>query len=171
MRKIRIYPDPVLRKVAEEVENINNGIKDIISTMFEVMKEEGGIGLAAPQIGVSHRIIVVSIDEKGFERLALINPVIEYFLDRKSTMEEGCLSVPGIRADVKRSSSIVVNGLGRSGRQINIETEGLLARVIQHEVDHLNGVLFIDRLSEKVKRKVSGDIDILFADQENSHIS
>lgn len=169
-RKVRIYPDPVLRKIAEGVDNIDSTVKDLISTMFEVMRNEGGIGLAAPQIGVSHRIIVVSIDEKGFERFALINPVIEYSSDRKSAMEEGCLSVPGIRADVKRSSKIVVSGFGRSGRQINIEVRGLLARVIQHEVDHLNGVLFIDRILEKERKKISKDLNILAPEQKNSNM-
>ena len=165
-KKIRIYPDPVLRKVAVEVEEIDGYIKELISVMFEVMKAGNGIGLAAPQIGVDKRVIVVSIDEKGFERLALINPVIDYFSDRLSTMEEGCLSVPGIRADVKRPSKIVVSGITRSGRKVSIETGGLLARVIQHEIDHLNGVLFIDKLSEKEKRKISKDLDELVNSQK-----
>jgi len=168
--QVKIYPDPVLRRVADRVENINDSIKKLIATMFEVMKLEGGIGLAAPQIGVSKRVIVISVDEKGFERFALINPIIEFFSDRKSTMEEGCLSVPGIRADVKRPSKIVVSGVGRSGRQISLEAGGLLARVIQHEVDHLNGVLFIDRISEKEKKRISEDLNMLI-NRANSSVS
>jgi len=168
--QIKIYPDPILRKVADEVDNIDDEIKSLISDMFEIMKLGGGIGLAAPQVGISKRIIVVSIDEKGFERFALINPVIEYFSDKKNTIEEGCLSIPGVRADVKRASKIVVSGIGRSGRQISLETGGLLARVIQHEVDHLNGVLFIDRISEKEKSRISDGLSLLVNEYSNKRI-
>ncbi len=165
-KKIRIYPDPVLRKVAEEVDTVDGYIKDLISAMFEVMIDENGIGLAAPQIGIDKRVIVVSIDEKGFNRFALINPVIEFFSDKLSSMEEGCLSIPGIRADVKRPNKIVVSGISKSGRKISIEAGGLLARVIQHEVDHLNGVLFIDKLENKERKKISSDLELLVNSQK-----
>ena len=169
--QIKIYPDPVLRKVADRVDNIDDSIKDLISTMFEVMKLGKGIGLAAPQIGVTKRIIVISIDEKGFERFALINPVIEYSSDKRSTMEEGCLSIPGVRADVKRPAKIVVSGIGRSGRPISLEAGGLLARVIQHEVDHLNGVLFIDKVSDKERKRISEDLNMLVDEYSGSGVS
>jgi len=158
---IRIYPDPVLRKVSEEIREINEDVKQLIRDMFDIMKKEGGIGLAAPQVGISKRIIVISLDEKGLESLALINPTIEYLSEESIKFEEGCLSIPGIRADVVRSSKTVVKALSRSGRKVEIEADGLLARALQHEIDHLNGILFIDRLQPKEMKKIKKDIGLL----------
>ena len=118
VREVKKYPDPFLRKRSEEVPEIDDGIKTIIADMFETMDVEDGVGLAAPQIGISKRIIVISVDEKGFDRLALVNPVIEYFSDDTDTLEEGCLSVPGINADVTRPSKVVVKGITKNGRGV-----------------------------------------------------
>jgi peptide deformylase len=161
IKEVKKYPDPFLRKRSEEVPEVNEEIQAIIANMFETMDEEDGVGLAAPQIGISKRIIVISVDEKGFDRLALINPVIEYFSDDSSTMEEGCLSVPGINADVTRPSKVVVKGITKNGRGVEITASGLLGRALQHEIDHLNGTLFIDRLNEKERKRVENELEEL----------
>jgi peptide deformylase len=157
MSNLRVvhYPDPFLRRRAEDVDTGDDAIDALIKDMFEAMKEEDGVGLAAPQIGVSRRIIVVSIEEKNFNRLALINPVIEYLSQDTDVVEEGCLSLPGVHADVRRPVEAVVRGITKSGRQVEISARNLLARVLQHEIDHLNGVLFIDRLSEEERRRIA----------------
>ena len=160
-RDILVYPNPALRMVSQEVTEINEETDELIKDMFEAMDEEEGIGLAAPQIGVLKRILVVSIKERNFERLALINPVISSFSEETVVMEEGCLSVPGINMDVRRPAKIILRGLTRSGRLVEIDASGLLARVIQHEIDHLDGVLFIDRLSDKDKKAIEADLEIL----------
>jgi peptide deformylase len=160
-RNIIVYPNPVLRMISEEVTEIDEEIHELIKDMFEAMDEENGIGLAAPQLGVLKRILVVSLKEKNFERLAIINPVISFFSEETVVMEEGCLSVPGINMDVRRPVKIILRGLTRSGRLVEINAAGLLARVIQHELDHLDGVLFIDRLSDKDKKAIEADLHFL----------
>ena len=160
-RNIIVYPNPVLRMNAQEVTEVDEETRELIKDMFETMDEENGIGLAAPQLGISKRILVVSINEKNFERLAIINPVISFFSEETVVMEEGCLSVPGINMDVRRPSRIILRGLTRSGRLVEIDASGLLARVIQHEMDHLDGVLFIDRLSDKDKKAIEADLQVL----------
>lgn len=157
-REIVKYPDPFLRKVSEEVVEIDDEVRALIRDMFDTMEKDDGIGLAAPQVGVSRRIIVVSIDKKGFEKLALINPVIESLSDEQAVMEEGCLSIPDIHADVERSARVVVRAQARSGRLIEIRATDLLARVLQHEIDHLNGVLFIDRIDDQSRKRIEKDL-------------
>jgi len=159
LREVKKYPDPVLRKQAALVEEVDNGIHAIIQDMFDTMEDEFGVGLAAPQIGISRRIITVSIKEKGFEHLALVNPVIVQASKETVVSEEGCLSVPRINADVERSKRVVVHATTRNGNAVEIDASGLLARVLQHEIDHLDGVLFIDRLSEKEKKRTKPEID------------
>ena len=105
--------------------------------------------------------MVVSVDEKNFERLAIINPVISFFSEETVVMEEGCLSVPGINMDVRRPVKVILRGLTRSGRLVEINASGMLARVIQHELDHLDGVLFIDRLRDKDKKAIEADLQLL----------
>ena len=158
---IKIYPDPVLRKNSEAVKKVDDNTLALIKDMFEIMKEAGGIGLAAPQLGISKRIIVLSLNEKGFDRLALIDPVIEFFSKETVFMEEGCLSLPEINAKVERSFKVIVKGITRSGRLVEINGENLLARVLQHEIDHLNSVLFIDRLGSQEKKRVENDLEAL----------
>ncbi|MGQ9616994.1 MAG: peptide deformylase [Spirochaetota bacterium] len=155
------YPDPRLRRKAEQVVCLDKELEDLIKTMFRIMKDEEGIGLAAPQVGVSQRVIVVSLENRGFERLALINPVIQWLSKEKDFVEEGCLSIPDVRADVERSVDAVVKGMVKSGRMVEITAHGLLARVLQHEIDHLNGVLFIDRLDEEERKRVAGELKSL----------
>ncbi len=138
---IRRIGDPVLRTKAKTVTEITEKTKKLIADMFETMYDAPGVGLAAPQIGISQRIIVVDVDDEAY---ALINPEI---VERKGSQigEEGCLSVPGEQEDVDRAMYVKVRGLGINGKEIEIKAVELLARALQHEIDHLDGVLFIDR--------------------------
>lgn len=158
---IRKYPDPFLRKNAAHVAEIDENIRALMKDMFTMMEEAGGIGLAAPQVGVSKRVITISLNEKKFNRLVLVNPVVEYSSDENEVMEEGCLSIPGINADVRRPVRVVVKGITRSGRMVEITAEHMLARVLQHEIDHLNGVLFIDRVSSQERSRIQEDLQTL----------
>jgi len=145
----------LLRQKAAPIENLKNDSSrwnDIIREMFEALKKGKGIGLAGPQIGMMRRIFVVHVE--GDEPRAFINPSIIETSQETSKYEEGCLSVPGIWADVIRPKKIKVQAWNEKGRAFTMETEGLLARVILHEYDHLEGVLFIDRLPEAKKQKV-----------------
>lgn len=141
---VRLYGDPVLRRVAEPVPAVTPELKTIIADMVDSMWHQVGIGLAAPQVGISLRIVVMD-DGKGGAS-ALINPVIT---DRGGAVreEEGCLSLPGIFADVERSKWVRVSAQDEAGQPVSFEAQGLRAKVIQHEIDHLDGVLFVDHLS------------------------
>lgn len=146
--KIYTYPDEVLRRRAEPVEDGgNSAFQELISDMVETMYDAPGIGLAAPQVGVSKRLCVVDITsgEDPGALLVLVNPEITETWE-KDTREEGCLSVPGFFYEVTRPSRISVRFQDRHGQPAELLAEGLLARAIQHEIDHLNGVLFVDRL-------------------------
>ena len=149
---LSIYGDKVLREKGEEVDDFGEKIRYFFDNMVETMIVEGGVGLAAPQVGVSRQIAVVNPEpenEKTLIRMA--NPRIIATSDETETMEEGCLSIPGIRGDVIRSRAIEVLYQDEEGKEYKLEAEGLLARIIQHEIDHLNGVLFIDHLSTAKK--------------------
>ncbi len=152
---VRLYGDPVLRKVAEPVAAVTPEIKKIIEDMVDSMWHQAGIGLAAPQVGISLRILVMD-DGKGGAR-ALINPVIA---DRGGSIreEEGCLSLPGIFAEVERSKWIRVSALDGEGLPISFEAQGVQAKVIQHEIDHLDGVLFIDLLPPVTRDRIKNRI-------------
>jgi peptide deformylase len=151
---LRYYGDPVLRKKAEPLASVGPEVRDLISDLFDTMYRERGIGLAAPQVGVSQRVFVVDVEGDGGQRtkLALVNPK----LVRSSGSvvgEEGCLSIPGIHADVRRHAEVAFEALDESGARITVEAGGLLGRALQHELDHLDGVLFIDRVSA-IRRKL-----------------
>lgn len=144
--KILAQPDPILRQKAREInpEKIKSPeIQGLISDMKETISPAGGIGLAAPQVGLSVRIIVINLENK---KIALINPVITRFSWRKETAEEGCLSVPGKFGYVKRSKIVKVAAFNENGEKIEFKARDLFARVIQHEVDHIDGILFIDHM-------------------------
>jgi peptide deformylase len=164
--EILTFPDPRLAKKASAVESVDPSITQLIEDMFETMYEAEGVGLAAPQVGVSKRIIVVDCGKreaeeerplKAKEPYAIVNPVITA-KDGKLVWEEGCLSVPGYTDEVERAATVRVEGLDKHGAPIAIEAEGLLAVCLQHEIDHLEGVLFVDRLSRlkssMVKKKL-----------------
>jgi peptide deformylase len=152
--KIRIYPDPILQARAAEIKKIDERVVRLAGEMAEIMYAAPGVGLAAPQIGVSERLIVVDVrtPEEEKELITLINPeIIE--AEGRTVEEEGCLSVPEIRENVARAERVLVRGLDLDERQREIEAEGLLARALQHEIDHLDGILFIDRIS-RLKRRI-----------------
>ena len=141
--QIRKIGDPVLRTKAKKIDEITEKINDLIDNMFETMYAEDGIGLAAPQVGILKRIAIVDIQEDN--KIVLINPeIIEE--EGKAVMEEGCLSIPGETGDVIRAEKIKVRTLDRDGNEIEFKAEGLEARAIQHEIDHLDGILFIDKV-------------------------
>ena len=152
-REVRILGDPILRERAAEVAQISDEIRTLVDDMFETMYEEDGVGLAAPQVGIGQRVIVVDPHEEGTEGFALINPVVLESSKITDRGEEGCLSIPGLKDIVERPASVVVEGLSVDGTTRRFEASGLLARILQHEVDHLDGILFIDRVSP-LKRKL-----------------
>ena len=145
---IHLLGSPFLRE-RSDVETVDESTREFVADLFETMDAAEGIGLAANQVGVTRQVAVVGIDD---DRLVLINPVIVES-DGKDTAEEGCLSVPDVYADVKRFTNIVVETLDLDGKCRRIEADGLKARAIQHEMDHLDGILFLDRLSP-LKRRV-----------------
>ena len=147
---IKLYGSPILRKKAKILTKIDEKDRNLIIDMIDTMYSNCGVGLAASQIGVSKRIIVVDISstENSTETLVIINPEIIKTKGEK-TQEEGCLSIPGAKGVVKRSEKIKVHGIDIDGIELEIEVNGLVCRVIQHEIDHLNGILFIDKLSEQ----------------------
>jgi peptide deformylase len=149
MEEIRIYPDPILRKKAQFVENIDGRVKDVADRMAEVMYAHRGVGLAAPQIGILSRIFIVDIGE-GCR--VLINPEIAGG-EGESVMEEGCLSLPGIEVPVHRREKVFIRGWSLKGNEENLELFGLTGRVYQHEIDHLNGILIIHHIS-RLKREL-----------------
>lgn len=143
---IVLYPEQGLREVCAPIPQMTDDLDKLIDDMFYTMYEAPGIGLAAPQIAVQERLIVVDVSEKKDQPIALINPEIVQSAGT-ITWEEGCLSLPGVYAKVKRPSDIIVRGMDRDGKQIEFEANELLAVCIQHEIDHLDGKMFIDHLS------------------------
>lgn len=155
IREIRLFGDPVLREPAEPVAAIDDRVRALVADLVETMYEADGVGLAAPQVGVGLRVIVVDTrEEEGSGALALINPRIADASAETDKVEEGCLSIPGIAEIVERPARVVVEALDPDGEPVRIEADGLSARALQHEVDHLDGVLFLDRLSA-LKRKMA----------------
>ncbi|MCS7215182.1 MAG: peptide deformylase [Thermodesulfovibrio sp.] len=146
--EIKKYPDAVLKKKAETISDINGDLQKLIDNMIETMYNANGVGLAAPQVGVLKRLIVVDTSprEENQSLLVLINPEI-INAEGEILSEEGCLSLPGFITRLKRKEKVVVKGLDRKGKEIEIEATGLLARALQHEIDHLDGILLIDKLS------------------------
>jgi peptide deformylase len=150
VREIITLPNPILRRKAHKLEKFDNGTKKLIDDMIDTMRDEPGVGLAAPQVAVSSRLIVVEWgqddDENAPKKLYVIaNPEIT---ETSSTMVsdiEGCLSIPGLVGEVERYDSVLVKGLNRKGQTTKINAQGWLARILQHEIDHLNGIVFPDR--------------------------
>ncbi|OZG73256.1 peptide deformylase [Hahella sp. CCB-MM4] len=153
MSKLQIleFPDPRLRTVAKPVEEVNGDIRALIDDMFETMYDAPGIGLAATQVNVHKRIIVIDVSEDKSEPLVFVNPEVTVLDGDPEEMQEGCLSVPGFYETVTRIEHVLINALDRDGKPFELEARGLLAVCIQHELDHLNGKLFVDYLSA-VKR-------------------
>ncbi len=158
IRAILHFPDPRLRGNSEPVSEVDDEIRTLIDDMLETMYEAPGIGLAAPQVNVFKRVIVIDISEDRSAPLALINPELLETRGHEQT-EEGCLSVPGIYEDVERADWIRIKALDRDGKAFEMETEGLEAVCLQHEIDHLEGKLFVDYLSEMKRQRIRKKVD------------
>lgn len=156
LREILKYPDPRLREVAKPVEQVTDELRTLIDDMAETMYASKGCGLAATQIGVDKRIFVVDCagEDEPSQLMAFINPEIVE-TDGSQTWDEGCLSFPGVSEEIKRAERVKMRALDRSGKPFEIEADGLLAVALQHELDHLNGVLMIDKLNA-LKRRMMG---------------
>jgi peptide deformylase len=156
IRPILTAPDPRLKAVSTDVETVDSAIRTLIDDMVDSMYAADGIGLAAVQIGVAKRVLVIDLDQKDGKKnpVAYINPKIVWASDETAVFEEGCLSVPEIWDDVERPARIKCEYLDRDGKAQVLEADGLLATCLQHEMDHLNGVLFIDHLS-RLKRSMA----------------
>lgn len=157
-KQILKEPDPLLRKYAEAIKDIQTKeVQDLIQDMKETMKKAEGVGLAATQIGVNRRLFVMEIEGKSY---VLANPEIKKISEEKVLSEEGCLSVPDTWGLVKRAKKIIVKGIDENGKSVKVYGSGLLARVIQHELDHLNGILFIDKAEKLFKIKEEKAIEL-----------
>ena len=147
-RNILVYPDPFLARKAVPVAVVDDRVLTLIRDMFETMYAAEGVGLAAPQVGVGKRVIVLDVSpvDENVPPMAIVNPEI---VERKGSVtgEEGCLSVPGVQGEVCRAETVVVRGLDPEGKPVHLSAAGILSRALQHEIDHLDGVLFIDRIS------------------------
>lgn len=142
-----LYPDSILHKVCEPVEHFDSTLQDLLDEMLILMKDNNGIGLAAPQVGISKRLFICEISDK---KISIMNPTIKNARG-ETEMEEGCLSLPGIKASIIRKRSLCLSGYDFNGHKIDLAMTDLWARVVQHELDHLNGILICDR--EKVLEK------------------
>ncbi len=150
--RVRKLGDPVLRASALPVERFDQALKEEVQSMGELMHDALGVGLAATQLGVLHRVLVY----RAFPEdpvTALVNPVLEWASEELEAAEEGCLSLPGVHVQIERSAQVKVRAQNESGQRIEVEAEGLTARVIQHEMDHLDGVLILDRISREARKE------------------
>jgi peptide deformylase len=152
--QILCYPDPRLHTVARPVAAVDGRIRKLVADMLETMYEANGIGLAATQVDVHERVIVIDVSETRDQPLVLVNPQVVWASEQKQVGDEGCLSVPGIYDGVERSSSVRVRALDGEGREREIEAEGLLAVCIQHEMDHLQGKVFVEYLSPLKRNRI-----------------
>lgn len=148
VRPILTHPNPLLRKKSKRVRSVDRSVQQLIDDMIDTMHDAGGVGLAAPQIGVLLRVVVIELPEE--EVMALVNPEIVKRQGERE-VEEGCLCVPGYRGEIKRSEKVTAKGLDRHGKEIRIKGEGLLAQALEHETDHLRGLLYIDHLESTDK--------------------
>jgi len=153
-REIRLLGDPILRETAQPVPAVTDELRTLVADMFETMYAAEGVGLAAPQVGLPVRVIVVDPQDEVTKPFALFNAQVVSLGSTTDKAEEGCLSIPGIRDIVERPLACVVEAVDMEGKPVRLEAEGFLARVLQHEVDHLNGVLFLDHLSP-IKRRMA----------------
>ncbi|MBP1858071.1 peptide deformylase [Rhizobium herbae] len=155
IKPLIILPDPVLRQLSKPVETVDADVRRLADDMLDTMYDAPGIGLAAIQIGVPRQMLVIDVSKEGEEKQpqVFINPKILVMSDERSVYEEGCLSIPDYYAEVERPATITVQYIDLDGKQLTAQADGLLATCLQHEIDHLNGVLFIDHIS-KLKREM-----------------
>ena len=149
---VRKFGDPVLRTRARPVEHFDDALRDEVERMGELMHDALGVGLAATQLGVLHRVLVYRAYAED-PLTALVNPVLEWQSEELEAAEEGCLSLPGVHVEVERPARVRVSARDAKGQPIEVEAEGLTARVIQHEIDHLDGVLILDRISREARKE------------------
>ncbi|MFA0809663.1 peptide deformylase [Microbulbifer epialgicus] len=161
MAKLEIleFPDPRLREVAKPVAEVTDAHRQLLDDMFETMYDAPGIGLAAIQVNVQERVVVIDISEDGSEPLAFINPEIEVLDEEIHQYDEGCLSVPGFYETVERPRKVRIKALDRNGEPFALEAEGLLAVCIQHEIDHLDGKLFVDYISPLKRNRIRSKLE------------
>jgi len=152
LAQIRQYPDPVLRMRAHEVEEFDEDLRRLAERMIDLMRDASGVGLAGNQAGVLRRMVVMQPDQDE-DAFAVVNPVIVAQGDEREIDEEGCLSLAGVLAPVERATTVRLEGHGIDGEQLTLELEGLAARVAQHELDHLDGILIIDRTTKEARRE------------------
>ncbi|MFZ2113974.1 MAG: peptide deformylase [Solirubrobacteraceae bacterium] len=152
LRRVRKFGDPVLRATALPVDRFDKSLASEVEHMGELMQDALGIGLAATQLGVLHRVLVYRAYSDD-PLTALVNPVIEWAAEELETLEEGCLSLPGVHVDVERPAQVRVRARDVAGQELVVEAEGLEARVIQHEIDHLDGVLILDRIPRELRKQ------------------
>jgi peptide deformylase len=152
LHKVRKFGDPVLRASALPVERFDEALKVEVERMGELMHDALGVGLAATQLGVLHRVLVYRADPED-PVTALVNPALEWTSEEREVAEEGCLSLPGVHVEVERPAQVKVRARDAAGQELEIEAEGLQARVIQHEIDHLDGVLILDRISREARKE------------------
>ena len=162
IRPVRVYGDPALRTKAKPITEFDGSLLELVTDLYQTMTAYNGVGLAANQVGVVQRVLVIDlpIDDETRARFALVNPELSERTGTE-TGEEGCLSIPGIYEDVKRAKTLRVRGLNEHGKPLDFVAEGFLARAIQHEVDHLDGVLFVDRLSLLKRQFLKGPLEAL----------
>ena len=155
IKPLIILPDPVLRQVSSPIAQVDDAVRKLSDDMLETMYDAPGIGLAAIQVGVPKQMLVIDLHKEGEEKQPqiFINPEILRSSDERSAYEEGCLSIPDYYAEVERPAKVTVRYIDISGKEQTVEAEGLLATCLQHEIDHLNGVLFIDYIS-RLKREM-----------------
>ncbi|MFJ4655507.1 peptide deformylase [Nocardia sp. NPDC088792] len=149
IQPVRLFGDPILRARAAEVETFDREVRQLVTDLTDTMYESGGVGMAAPQIGVGLRVFVYDTGEAHGH---LINPVWEVLDEETQTGVEGCLSIPGVREDVSRAMTVQVRGVDQTGKPVEFRAEGLLARCVQHETDHLDGILFLQRLEPAARK-------------------
>lgn len=160
---LTLYPEPILRKPADPVAAFDDELKRIVDAMFERMFESRGVGLAAPQVGLKKRILVVNHSGDRQDDLVLVNPTITARGGTDTTYDEGCLSFPGIYAEIRRPDRCTVTAFDVQGNKIEKEYDGFVSRIIQHEYDHLEGILLVDRMSPADKQKNRSALEDLVA--------
>ena len=166
--KILEFPDPRLRTVANPVAMVDDRVRSLIGDMFETMYAAPGIGLAATQVNIHKRVIVLDVGEDKSRPLVFINPTIEFLESELCEYSEGCLSVPGYYETVERPAKVLVRALDRDGKPFELYPEGLLAVCIQHEIDHLNGKLFVDYLSNLKRQRIRKQLEKLHRESKES---
>ena len=161
MAKLNIleFPDPRLRTVAKPVETVDDAIRQLVADMFETMYDAPGIGLAATQVNVHQRVIVIDVSEEKNQPLVFINPEVAVLGDETADCEEGCLSVPGFSETVSRPAKVKINAINEQGEAFELLPSDLLAVCVQHEIDHLNGKLFVDYLSPLKRQRIRSKLE------------